>query len=106
MLSKYSEQRWFATAGDNSIEIANLKRALMDHAEGPVGQKGKKGCKPCKTANASLPIYTVRLDKRIPMIARYLKEIRENARVDRTSRSFVRYSRGRFSKRKLSIHFT
>ena len=46
MLSKYSEQRWFATAGDNSIEIANLKRALMDHAEGPVGQKGKKGCKP------------------------------------------------------------
>ena len=92
-------QRWFASAGDNSVEVAKLKRDLILHAEGPVGQKGHKGCGDCKRANSAIALYAVRINKRIPLLARFMKDIKECGRIERQACNFLRYDRGRLSKR-------
>ena len=98
----YLEQKWFCSAGDNSAEATANRDRLIRHTEGVIGSGSTTnvGCKACKRANASLNLNIVVPNKRVPLIARQIKELIESGRNEKTGVLYCRHSRGRLSKRK------
>ena len=80
------------------------RAALVRHAEGPLfgNSEGRynKGCPGCKKANAGINLSAVPLGKRIPLVARMVKELKEFGKIDKTGVTFCRTKRGRLAKRK------